>query len=58
MLYACAVRFDVTRNLEKTFGFLGELNKALEKYFKLEATGEDEQKCVIDAKLPKGRYGL
>jgi len=30
MLHACAVRFDVTGNLEN-FWFLGELNKALEE---------------------------
>jgi hypothetical protein len=29
MLHACAARFDVTENLEKVFGFWGELNKAL-----------------------------
>jgi hypothetical protein len=28
MLHACAVRFDVTENLENFFRFWGELNKA------------------------------
>ena len=31
MLHACAARFDVTENLEKVFGFRGELNRALVK---------------------------
>jgi len=29
MLHACTTRFDVTKNLEKYFGFRWELNKAL-----------------------------
>jgi len=33
MLYACVARFDVTGNLQKFFGFLGELNNALLENF-------------------------
>ena len=29
MLYTYAVRFDATENLEKLFGFQGELNKTM-----------------------------
>jgi hypothetical protein len=31
VLHACVTRFDVTKNLEKKFEFLDELNKALIK---------------------------
>jgi len=29
MFHVCATRFDVTGNLENSFGFQGKLNKAL-----------------------------